>query len=253
MGASVSAGSVGRRRLLMAAGASCLPAWGSATTIYAPQHVAEAYARQVARRLEPPAYEARIYGAIAELHLLMHQQVLWAPQYMLVVDANPHVQAALLMWRLAAGSYEILGASPVSTGGPVRPEHLETPQGVYQQEVACDGGLACRGAGPRVYDFGWQRARSATGRGPLFPLRLQALAAQGRAVQRLGSACSNGCVLLPASLMAFLDRFGVIDAALPEQAVASDFALPYRGRYMLVVDSERDQRPGWSPAPAQPA
>lgn len=250
MGASVSAGTVGRRRLLMAAAASCLPALARATPIYAPQHVAEQYARQVGRRLHLPPEEARIYGAMAELQLTTHQQVLWAPQYLLLVDCNPHVQAAVLMWRLAGGSYQLLGASPVSTGGPVRPEHLETPQGVFEQQVACDAGLACRGPSPRVYDFGWQRARKATGRGPFFPLRLQARAADGRAAQRLGSACSDGCVLMPPSLLAFLDRFGLLDARMPQQALADDIALPYRGRFMLVVDSEREERPAWSLGPA---
>ena len=118
---------------------------------------------------------------------------------------------------------------------------MPPPPGV-SSTTRSPAGITCR-PNPRIYDFGWQRARKASGRGPLFPLQLQARAAQGRAVRRLGSACSDGCVLVPASLLAFLDRFGVLDGGLPAQAMASDIALPFRGRFMLVVDSEREQRP----------
>ena len=63
-----------------------------------------------------PAHEERLYGFMAESQLIAFQQALTQPQYVLVVDANPHVQAAFLFWRLLPGRYELVGASPASTG-----------------------------------------------------------------------------------------------------------------------------------------
>lgn len=238
---------------MAAAGACALPA-ARATAIYTPHDVAQLYAQRVTRRLTLPENEQALYGGMTEMMLIAEQRRLLEPQYLLVVDNNPQVQAALLFWRLWAGSFRFIGASPVSTGGPVRPDHFETPQGVFAQAPGTDvmGGPGCEAAqaamcrrdGPRVYDFGWQRARNATGRGRLFTVRLQVLAADARAERQLGTAASNGCVLLPASLIAFLDEYGLLDARREDGKL-----LPYRGRYMMVLDSERADRPGWSPAP----
>jgi hypothetical protein len=243
-----------RRRFLAAAAAACALPAAQATPIYTPHDMAQLYAQRVTRRLAVPENELALYGGMTEMLLMAEQRRLIEPQYLLVVDNNPQVQAALLFWRLWAGSYRFIGASPVSTGGPVRPDHFETPQGVFAQAPGTDvmGGpgceatrpAMCRRDGPRVYDFGWQRARSATGRGRLMSMRLQALAAEPRAERKLGLAISNGCVLLPASLVAFLDEYGLLDGPRDD-----GMQLPYRGRYMMVLDSERLDRPEWSPAP----
>jgi hypothetical protein len=258
----VSTGRIERRRLLFAAAAAaagcCAPFAARSATIYTPHEVAELYERRVKRRLRLPESEARLYAAVAELHLTMCEKKLLAPQYMLLVDGNPHVQAALLMWRLAPGSYELLGASPASTGGPVRPNHFETPQGVFERADEdslaalgpCDSASPpiCRRENARVLDFGWQRARNATGTGRLMPMRLQARAADARSERRLGTACSDGCILLPVSLMDFLHEFGLLDADRDTPPPVT--ALPHAGRYLFVVDTERVERPSWSPAPA---
>ena len=89
-------------------------------------------------------------------------------------------------------------------------------------------------------------------------VRLQA--ALDLAAWRLGSAQSEGCVRIPATLNEFLDRHGVLDEEY-ERAVASGSRLwvlrkdrtpvASAGRYLVVVDSKRDERPAWSPLPAK--
>ncbi|MBI5278860.1 MAG: hypothetical protein HY854_20675 [Burkholderiales bacterium] len=225
-----------RRRLLLAAAAACAaPFSAAATPIYTPHEVGEAFARRVDVRLDLPANEGHLYAGMAEMHLMSNRRSLLEPQYLLVVDASPEVQAALLMWRLSPGSYQLLGATPVSTGGPVRPEHFETPQGVYEHQG--------RERASGIYDFGWQRARRATRDGALLAMRLRACATDRRTERGLGKACSDGSIVLPASLMAFLDDFALLDAGLHAPRAAVE--VPFRGRHMLVLDSERD-RPEWA-------
>lgn len=260
MAAFVPSGRLGRRRLLLAAAAGCCTSFAArSAAIYTPHEIAEQFEQRVARRLQLPASEGRLYASMTELQVMSDRHGLLEPQYLLLVDGNPHVQAAFLMWRLGPGAYDLLGASPVSTGGPVRPDYLETPQGVFER---ADGELhasmgpcdlaqprICRREGARVLDFGWQRARNASGRGRLMPMRLQARAANPLAERRLGTACTDGCILLPASLMHLLDELGLLDAGLQYEAPARTATLPYRGRYLVVVDSGREERPAWSPAP----
>lgn len=81
-------------------------------------------------------------------------------------------------------------------------------------------------------------------------MRLQARAADSWAERRLGTARSDGCILLPASLGRFLDELGLLDAGLQQDTPRQSAPLPFRGRYLVVVDSEREERPPWSPAPA---
>ncbi len=237
-----------RRGLLLGAGAACLPAAALATAIYTPHELRQAYRREVRQRLEVPREEVRLYGGVSELQLYSVSQELLAPQYLLVVDGNPHVQAAFLFWRLVPGSYELVGASPVSTG----PDAATVPQavrGLFEEVAAADSACGrtaprtCRSGDLRVYDFGWPRNhRHARAR----DLRVQVRGAVGAAAQRLGSPCAEDCILLPPSLVSFLDEYGVLDqgSGRPQRHV-----LPFRGRHLLVVDSERDDRPGWSPAP----
>jgi hypothetical protein len=79
--------------------------------------------------------------------------------------------------------------------------------------------------------------------------------------QRLGSAQSKGCVRIPATLNHLLDHHGVLDADYDAMAhegvkywVLPDDRAPVAdaGRYLVVVDSEREERPAWSPAPVLP-
>lgn len=241
-----------RRGLLLgAAAAACLPlpALATATAIYTPHELRQAYRREVRQRLHVPREEVRLYGGISELQLFSTDQELLAPQYLLAVDCNPHVQAALLFWRLVPGSYELVGASPVSTGRGGA-DAAEAVRGLFEEVAAAAGGACaqapaptCRSGDLRVYDFGWAALHARPARPDL---RVQVRGAEGAAAQRLGGPCAEDCILLPASLVTFLDEYGVLDgdSGRPQRHV-----LPFRGRHLLVIDSERDERPAWSPPP----
>jgi hypothetical protein len=64
----------------------------------------------------------------------------------------------------------------------------------------------------------------------------------------LGTAQSDGRVLLPPSLVAFLDEYGVLDAGRPRPHTPAGEELPFAGRYMVVMDSEQEERPAWAAA-----
>lgn len=202
------------------------------------------------QRLDVPPEEVRVYGGVSELQLFITKQELLAPQYLLVVDCNPHVQAAFVFWRLVPGSYELVGASPVSTGRePANP--IDAVRGLLEEVPAAgvagacarSASRTCRSGDLRVYDFAWPPTDARAGSRDL---RVQVRGADGPAVERLGSRCAEDCILLPPSLVAFLDEYGVLDqgSGRPQRHV-----LPFRGRHLLLVDSERDERPGWSPLP----
>ncbi len=248
-----SFGTLGRRRLLIAAAASCLPFAGQAAGIYTPYELAQRYRQQVDQRLRLPADVIGMYAAAAEEELLDYDEAMRAPQYLLVVDSNPNVQAAFLFWRLMAGHYQLIGASPVSTASPVQAPRLEGPQGLFDQSHSAVAAHAdpAEPRSLRIYDFNSRRAQLAPGSAGHSNKRLQARAADRQSAQFLGSARSDGCILLPASLIAFLDEFGVLDADAAGMVNAREGRprLPYPGRYLLVIDSDRDERPEWSPAP----
>lgn len=240
-----------RRGLLLgAAAAACLPlpAVATATAIYTPHELRQAYRREVRRRLHVPPEEVRLYGGISEMQLFSTSQELLAPQYLLVVDCNPHVQAGFLFWRLVPGSYELVGASPVSTGRE-RADAVDAVRGLLEEVAPAEGACAlapartCRSGDLRVYDFGWPALHARPVRRDL---RVQVRGADGAAAHGLGSPCAEDCILVPASLVTFLDEYGVLDgdSGRPQRHV-----LPFRGRHLLVVDSERDERPQWSPPP----
>ena len=258
MDASHRLASFSRRHLLLAAAAVCAPIGARAAGICTPLDLAGRFEEQVHQKLRLPPDEVRCYAALAEVQLMGQQQLVRAPQYLLVVDSNPEVQAAMVFWRLLPGHLQLVGAAPVSTGCGARPDHFETPQGLFDQSSATAPApaAACRTAavrpcsrsGLRVYDFGWQRVREPSGARTNVDIHLQARAADEQAAPLLGRAHSDGCILLPPSLISFLDEFGVLDAGTGSRR-AERPQLPYAGRYLLVVDSERGERPGWSPAP----
>lgn len=239
-----------RRQLLLGAAAACLPLAGLASIVYTPHELREQYRREVSPRLAMPADEVRLYGGIAELQLYNVGRELLEPQYLLVIDANPHVQAAMLFWRLLPGSYELVGASPVSTVA-ADSDNAMVPQGLFEQArtgatlAGCSRQPSCGSGRQRVYDFGWQRSGRGLGGTP--DMRLQVRAADRRAERRLGAPCAEGCILLPASLVSFLDEYGVLDEGVSGRT--QRHVLPYRGRHLMLVDSEREDRPEWSPAP----
>jgi hypothetical protein len=213
------------------------------------------------------AYAARLQAALNAAQLSPA-----AAQYILLVDRSASVQAALLYWGSAAQGWVFVGATPVSTGWPGRYEHFTTPLGVFDHspsnpDFRAEGTknkLGFRGygvKGMRIYDFGWVKALRGWGDHSMGVLRLQMHATDpDLAAPRLGTAQSEGCVRIPASLNAFIDRHGLLDAAY-EEAVDAGAHLwvlrvdrtptPYAGRYLEVVDSEREERPTWSPLPAR--
>lgn len=236
--------------------------------------MAALYRAQVDRRLDVPAVEARRYGHLAEEALTRAGVSLAQPQYVAVVDRDPNVQAFFLLWRSAQGEFQWVGASPVSTGRPGRFDHFETPLGVFEHttgnpDFRAEGtrnskGIRGYGAkGMRVYDFGWQRAPRGWGDGAVSDMRLQMHATDPDLLERrLGSAQSKGCIRIPASLNRLLDHYGILDADY-EQALrdgrklwvldAQREPVTDPGRYLIVVESGRQDRPDWSPAPFKPA
>jgi hypothetical protein len=77
---------------------------------------------------------------------------------------------------------------------------------------------------------------------------------------RLGTIQSKGCIRIPTTLNTFIDRYAILDADY-EQAMAAGqtFAVlsktrkpgPWSGRYLVVVDTGRTSRPGWSRLPGK--
>lgn len=238
-----------------------------------PAELGERYRALVDRRLEVPPAEIPVYARLAEAAFARAGLTPMGAQYLLLVDRDPQVQSLLLLWRDAAGGYALVGASPVSTGRPGSFDHFETPLGVFDhvpdnpdfraEGTFNDNGIRGYGlAGMRVFDFGWQQVPKGWGDGKVIQMRLQLHATDPDALeQRLGSTQSKGCIRIPGSLNRVLDRYGVIDAEYERLALLGQAPrvlgeerepVPGAGRYLVVVDSERSERPAWSPAPSLP-
>jgi hypothetical protein len=228
----------------------------------------------VDKRLRVPASEAQQYGTLALQMLQAANITLERPQYLLLVDRSPRVQAALLFWLAPPATAQLIGASPVSTGRTGEYDHFETPTGVFDHTTLNldfraegtynDNGIRGFGVqGMRVFDFGWQPARRGWGQGGESPMRLLLHATDPEQLeQRLGSVQSKGCVRIPATLNRLLDQYGVLDAdyndALTEGRrlwVLSPQRVPVAdaGRYLVIVDTDRRTRPAWSPHPLRAA
>ena len=113
----------------------------------------------------------------------------------------------------------------------------------------------------RVYDFGWQTAQKGWDGGGEANLRLQMHATDPDLLeQKLGTPQSKGCIRIPATLNAFLDHYGILDGDY-EKAMAAGMtfwvlsqtreATPWSGRFLVVVDTGRTERPAWSPPPSK--
>jgi hypothetical protein len=160
----------------------------------------------------------------------------------------------------------------VSTGLPGRYEHFTTPLGVFDHSMAnpdfrAEGTKNKQGfrgygrKGMRVYDFGWVEAPRGWGSGAMGKLRLQMHATDPElAAPKLGTAQSEGCIRIPATLNTFIDRHGLLDEDYDRQSesgihlwVLRSDRIPVSapGRYLIVVDSNLQQRPKWSPLPSK--
>jgi hypothetical protein len=230
--------------------------------------LAQAYAQEVDRRLNIPESDQLAYADLLAENLAAED--CGEAQYVVIVDRNKFVQAAMVYWMSPDRIFRFIGASPVSTGKPGQFDHFVTPTGVFEHTIDNPDFLSqgtpneygIRGygrKGMRVYDFGWQTAERGWGRGGEGELRLQMHATDPRLLEnKLGARQSKGCIRIPATLNAFIDHYGILDGDY-EKAMAAGMtfwvlpkarqATPWSGRFLVVVDTERTERPAWSPPP----
>ena len=221
----------------------------------------------VTHRLDLPEDQQLYYGQRLANALFSVGLVDLPSQYFVLVDRDPHVQAAMIYWKSDAGDFDFIGASPASTGRPGEFEHFETPTGVFEHSIAnfdfraegTKNQYGIRGYGEkgmRVYDFGWVTAERGWGRPSSSPMRLQMHATDPDLLEpQLGLTHSKGCIRIPASFNVFIDRYGILDADY-ERARAEGKRIwvlredrietPWSGRYLVVIDSDRKARPAWS-------
>ena len=231
---------------------------------------AEVFSREVDMRLAVPPDEQQAYAKRLEDALARAGLSGLAPQYVVLVDRSPAVQAAFVYLRMSGADLEFVGASPASTGLPGTFDHFRTPLGVFEHSLAnrdfrAEGTVNKNGIrgygrkGMRVFDFGWAMAERGWKPYGLGVMRLQMHATDPDLLEKqLGAARSKGCIRIPASLDAFIDRHGLLDADYEEAAMrgvhlwvlpADYLPVQWPGRYLVVVDSGRKARPQWSPLP----
>ena len=260
-----------RSTSLLAAIAICCALAGGAR---AQDPGAEAFEKEVDRRLEVPLQEQAAYAKRLQVALVHSGVVDPRPQYFLLVDRSRYVQAIFIYWRSADAAWQFIGASPVSTGLPGEFEHFLTPLGAHEHSLATpdfraegtrnDQGILGYGRkGMRVYDFGWVRARRTWGEREPGVMRLQLHATDPQYLEPLlGSRHSEGCIRIAATLNSFIDRHGLLDADYDAALEAGEHLWVLRadreptatpGRWLVVVESKRTHRPAWSPAPKRPA
>ncbi len=246
---------------------------GAVSAQATPQDVMQSFVLRVAPALTVPADEQARYASLALAMLHEAGIGLLGSQYALVVDRNPKVQVVILYWLPAGGAPAHVGATPVSTGRIGQFDHFETPTGVYAHSLEnpdfraqgtknVNGILGYGAKGMRVYDFGWQQAYRGWGKGGLSTMRLQMHATDPVLLEpKLGTPQSKGCIRIPATLNRLLDHYGLLDA---DYELAADLISPPwvlqpgrtpadgAGRYLIIVDTGRDSRPGWA-VPARAA
>ncbi|CAN7605440.1 hypothetical protein LJR230_004347 [Trinickia sp. LjRoot230] len=234
-------------------------------------HLSRQFTDEVSRRLTVPNNDQRAYGNRLQAALAARGLGALARQYVVLVDRAPNVQALFIYFRASPSeAWRMIGASPVATGLPGRYEHFVTPIGVFEhtpqnmdfraEGTTNENGIRGYGARDmRIFDFGWTDGQRGWGKGGTSPMRLQMHATDPDKLEPiLGIRHSKGCVRIPASLDAFLDRHGVLDADYAALADAGNVVrvlrperetTPWAGRYMVVVDSGSATRPVWSPRP----
>jgi hypothetical protein len=234
-----------------------------------PADLRAAYQGQVDRRLDLPSDESQRYGQIVLDALVAAGVDLTVAQYTALVDRSPNVQAIFIYWLPPATLPELIGASPVSTGRGGDFDHFQTPLGVFEHspgnpDFRAEGTFNQNGirgyglAGMRVFDFGWQQSERLWGRGGISTMRLQMHATDPDHLEaRLGSVQSKGCIRIPATLNRLLDHYGVLDAAYLQASAegaplwvlpASQTPVAHSGRFLVIVDTQRKERPAWAPA-----
>jgi len=235
----------------------------------------DVFAWDVTRRLKVPAAEQRAYADRLAAALDAHALGSLSGEYIVLVDRNANVQALFIYFRATPGdAWEMIGASPVSTGRPGEYDHFITPLGVFEhtpdnmdfRSEGTQNENHIRGYGKRdmrIFDLGWAQGERGWSKGGISQMRFQMHATDPERLEPLlGIRHSKGCVRIPASLNAFLDHYGILDAeyaALVDSGkslwvLKSDRQImPWAGRFIVVVDSQRKGRPAWSPAPGASA
>jgi hypothetical protein len=200
----------------------------------------------------------------AEGHLFIRE-----PQLVLIVDRAPRAQLLAMTLARPDGDWQILGTRHVSTGKPGRLQHFKTPVGVLLNDGSEIGyraqgtfnqyhirGLGVRGM--RVWDFGWQTSDDWRTPGATMAVRVEMHATDPSVLEeRIGRADSEGCIRLPDQLNRFLDRHGIIDAAI-ERLGNSDSGYrallsphldptPLAGEAVIVVDSSEPWAKPYAP------
>jgi hypothetical protein len=265
--------SVAARRAAVAVDASAVAAPDAAGVVdpHRAFLLRDVFAQDVTRRLKVPAAEQRAYADRLQTALNEHMLGNLSGEYVVMVDRNANVQALFIYFRaVPSDSWQMIGAAPVSTGRPGEYDHFITPLGVFEHTPAnmdfrSEGTLNenhIRGYGKRdmrIFDLGWAQGERGWGKGGMSQMRFQMHATDpDRLEPLLGIRHSKGCVRIPASLNAFIDHYGILDAeyaALVESGkslwvLKSDRQVtPWAGRYIVVVDSERKSRSAWAPAP----
>ncbi|WP_175023405.1 MULTISPECIES: hypothetical protein [Burkholderia] len=233
------------------------------------------FTQEVTRRLNVPASEQRAYGERLQKALADADLGDLAGEYVAMVDRAATVQALFIYFRATpANAWVMIGASPVGTGLPGKYDHFLTPLGVFHHspdnmDFRAEGTTnenGIRGYGRRdmrIYDFGWVDGERGWGKGGVSPMRFQMHATDpDRLESLLGIRHSKGCVRIPASLNTFFDRHGLLDDDYQARVEAGKSLwvlrrdrdiTPIAGRYLVVIDSARKTRPGWSPLPGRKA
>ena len=230
--------------------------------------LSERFEKEVTPRLTVPDAIARAYLVQIDAALVNAHAEIATPAFIVMVDRNVNVQAAVLFWGAPESGWRLIGATPVSTGLPGRYEHFLTPLGAFKHtrnnpDFRATGSKNTNGIrgyghkGSRVYDFGWITSERGWGDHSQGRLRLQMHSTDADLLaQRLGTPQSEGCVRIPALLNEFIDRYGILDADYDRAvAVGSHFWMlradrtptQWSGRYLIVVDSANTVRPAWSP------
>lgn len=240
-------------------------------SVLVPIPLSTEFEHTVSPRLLPAADAVAAYAERLDVALAAAGSRVGETRFVVLVDRNPAAQS-LLLFLGSERAWQLVGAAPVSTGLPGRFDHFETPLGVFDH-VASNPDFRAEGTrnelgirgygrkGARVFDFGWVIASKGWGDRKPMAMRLQMHATDpDRLEQRLGTAQSKGCIRIPASLNAFIDRFAILDEDYETRmaegrhfwVLRPDRApTPWSGRYLVVVDS-RHKEPTVPAVPPEP-
>lgn len=236
-----------------------------------PNNLAIEFKKSVFPHLDLPLEDVSAYSNKLENYMLNSNVRLDWPQYLVLIDRNKNIQVAMIFfWGGVDVGWRLIGASPVSTGRPGTFDHFLTPLGIFAHSLdnldfraeGTKNKFGFRGygiKGMRVYDFGWVNEPRGWGDGKMAFMRLQMHATDPNLAEHLlGVPNSKGCIRISASMNEFIDRYGLLDAdydlALEKKShfwVLRHDRVPTRmpGRYLIVIDSNTNKRPSWSPLP----